>query len=48
MRMKYLIGLDTWELGDTSTSQQHNFHGIRMDGHEALISPASLVPSLLG
>lgn len=43
MRMKYLTGFYTCELGDTSTSQQQHSHDIRMDGHEAFISPASLV-----
>lgn len=37
------MGFYTCELGDTSTTQQQRFHHIRMDGHEALLSPASVV-----
>lgn len=42
MGMKYLMGLCTCELGDTSASQQQNFHDIKVDGQEAFPSPLLL------
>lgn len=48
MRMKYFMGFYTCELGDTSTSQQQNFHDIRMDGREAFHLPRFCGVSPLG
>ena len=37
------MGFYTCGLGDTGASHKQNFNDIRMDGHGAIISPASLV-----